>query len=185
MKKFLLALILSVATLQPVSAQSYRGFADIEAGIMVYGDSKVSETSALIGVTTTHGVQLAEKFFIGAGTGILTDINGVVMPLYADFRFDFWNGKKASPFIDLKAGYTLGIANDGYYSVGNGLYLNPTFGFRIRLTERMGINIGLAYSFITVCDWYWYNYDENYGTNSGGNYIERCSAISIKAGIDF
>ncbi len=172
MKKLLLLLILSVATLQPVSAQSYRGFADLEGGLLTghYDD-------ALIGVTTTHGLQLAQKFFIGAGSGILIDIDGgfggAVMPLYADFRFDFWNGKKVSPFIDLKAGYTLEISSDDYGFIGNGLYLNPSVGFRIRLTERMGINIGLAYSLINFYESKYYNWKE------------LSSTISIKAGIDF
>ncbi len=175
MKKLLLLLILSVATLQPVSAQSYRGFADIEGGISFWHNSGYAFTYGLIGVTTTHGVQLAEKFFIGAGTGFLTDTKGIVMPLYADFRFDFWNDKKLSPFIDFKAGYTLDISseNDIFGVIGNGLYINPTIGFRVRLTERMGINIGLAYSLINFYESKYYNWKE------------LSSTISIKAGIDF
>lgn len=157
MKKFLLILILSVATLQPVSAQSYRGFADIEGGIFSCFDGYINDP--IIGLTTTHGVQLAEKFFIGAGTGILTDIHFAAMPLYTDFRFDFFNGKKVNPFVDLKAGYALTITHFD----DSGLYLNPTVGVRIRLTERMGINIGLSFPIIITID--------------GG--------ISIKAGIDF
>lgn len=175
MKKFLLLLILAVAGLQPVSAQSYRGFADIEAGYSFYSEW------ALIGATTTHGVQLAEKFFIGAGTGILTDFTAVVMPLYADFRFDFFNGKKVSPFVDLKVGYTLGNSGRVYEDyddeICNGIYLNPTVGFRIRLTNRMGINIGLAYS---LNNYYCYNYYEKIKMNK-----ELGHAIAIKVGIDF
>lgn len=157
MKKFLLTLILAIATLQPISAQPYRGFADIEAGIFSCFDGYINDP--IIGLTTTHGVQLAEKIFIGGGTGILTDISFAAMPLYADFRFDFFNSKKVSPFVDLKAGYALVIT----YFDHSGLYLNPTVGVRIRLTERMGINIGLSFPIITTID--------------GG--------ISIKAGIDF
>lgn len=171
MKKYLLLLILAIIGLQPVSAQSYRGFADIEGGYTF------NLEGALIGVTTTHGLQLAQKFFIGAGTGILTDAGSggsqsdisIVIPLYADFRFDFFNGKKVSPFVDLKVGYTADITSADF-GVSSGLYLKPTIGFRIRLTERTGINIGLAYSHINAVDNKWYITD---------------NTISIKAGIDF
>ncbi len=168
MKKFLLALILSVATLQPVSAQSYRGFADIEGGILMGPYSN----DPFIGLTTSHGIQLVEKFFIGAGTGILTNTNNEVMPIFCDLRFDWWTGKKASPFIDLKAGYTLLIITHSDYAIGedldNGLYLNPTVGCRIRLNEKIGINIGLAYN-----TYRYVAFSRPYHT------------ISIKAGIDF
>lgn len=175
MKKFLLILILSVATLQPISAQSYRGFADIEAGYIF----DQADKPVLIGVTTTHGVQLAPKFFIGAGSGILIDSNEFYIPLYADFRFDFFNGKKISPFIDLKAGYTLLGINSNGTGAGAGLYLNPTVGFRIRLTERMGINIGLAYSLLKSVEYEYDRWDMKIYSGELG------SAISIKAGIDF
>lgn len=166
MKKFLLALILSVATLQPVSAQSYRGFADIEAGIIISSSGWIKDP--IIGITTTHGVQLAEMFFIGAGTGILTNIHSAAMPLFCDLRFDWFSGKKVSPFIDLKTGYTLKITDAIYDNIDSGLYLNPTIGCRIRLNNRTGINIGLSYNSVRCDDW-----------------SSPAHAIAIKAGIDF
>ena len=182
MKKLLLLLILSVATLQPVSAQSYRGFADIEAGCFInIGTAPLK--APLFGITTTHGIQLAEKFFIGAGTGILISTLDLpyadfsanrAMPFYADFRFDWWTGKKANPFIDLKLGGT--ITQSGGF-LGKGFYLNPTIGIRMRLTNRMGINLGLSYSCLQSAGYY--ECSEHHRKSQLEN------AISIKAGIDF
>lgn len=179
MKKFLLTLILSVATLQPISAQSYRGFADIDGGITIYD----SYYAPIIGITTTHGVQLAEKFFIGAGIGLETvgtdcsfEFDDLSIPLYGDFRYDHWTNKKISLFAEFRIGYNIKFHGD----MKNYILVKPVIGIRFRINDRMGINIGISYApYKKTHEWFSVYDNATYYDSDHHN------AITIKAGIDF
>ena len=177
MKKYLLILILAIATFQPVSAISYRGFADIDGGISIYN----GERAPIIGISTTHGMQLAPKFFIGAGLGIESvgidgsfDFDDLSIPLYGAFRNDHWTNKKISLFAEFRIGYNIKLS--GYML--NFIHVNPIIGIRFRISDRMGVNIGLSYAPYKKFDEYYWDGDRYY-------YEDHHNAISLKAGIDF
>lgn len=178
MKKYLLILILAIATFQPMFAKTYRGFTDIDGGITLC-EGNYAPT---IGLTTTHGVQLTEKFFIGAGLGFESvgvdgsfDFDDLSIPLYGDFRYDHWNNNKISFFAEFRLGYN--IKWKGYMQ--NSIHINPIVGIRIRLNDRMGINIGLSYARYNKLYFEWYSDSYNFYRTVHHN------AISLKAGIDF
>ncbi|MBD5175362.1 MAG: hypothetical protein HDT06_06040, partial [Bacteroidales bacterium] len=88
---FFFAIILSVCVM---SAQHYRGFANLDASVLI-GDSNHlnNDGGFMLGVSTTQGIQF-NKFFVGIGTGIqiMMDIDGgLVIPLFAHFRYDFFS----------------------------------------------------------------------------------------------
>lgn len=87
--------------------------------------------------STSHGMQLDEKYFIGAGLGFYT-AEGYFdeldyIPLYANFRVDFKN-KNHSPFIDTKAGYAIVIEEN------RGFYANASCGYRFK---KVSLSVGV------------------------------------------
>lgn len=67
--------------------KGYRGFLDLG---YTTGDD------GCIQFTTSHGYQLNPYFFFGAGTGVsyFTDSESALIPVFADLRGNFTNGKK-------------------------------------------------------------------------------------------
>lgn len=90
--------------------------------------------------STTHGIQLNEKYFIGAGIGFNTTVGNYdlhdYIPLYSEFRVDFKN-KNISPFVDARGGYAIVIEeNRGFYS-------NVSLGLRLK---RLSLSVGVETS---------------------------------------
>lgn len=70
-------------------------------------------------ISTTHGMQLDNRFFIGAGLGLLSSEYAMSdcfsIPFFSEFRVDFLN-KRISPFLEVRGGYDLVInAESGFY----------------------------------------------------------------------
>ena len=99
---------------------NYKGFADVAylAGL---------ESPDLLEITTTHGFKYSTWCFMGAGAGInlafpqsenpsvRNDVS-VLLPLYADFRFNIGNPAKVGFFIDLKLGAIFLLGEGRYYT---------------------------------------------------------------------
>jgi hypothetical protein len=118
----------------------YRGFAEFG----YCGNSSIA-------LTTSHGYQFNDHIFLGAGLGY--DYNFEYnwnkfnsMLLYTHFRYDIIS-TFATPFIDLKMGYTFSEEYDDYwdYYDGSGFYVSPTVGCRLGFTEKFGLNFGVGY----------------------------------------
>lgn len=70
-------------------------------------------------ISTTHGMQLDNRFFIGAGLGLLSSEYAMSdcfsIPFFSEFRVDFLK-KRISPFLEVRGGYDLVInAESGFY----------------------------------------------------------------------
>lgn len=70
-------------------------------------------------ISTTHGMQLDNRFFIGAGLGLISSEYAMSdcfsIPFFSEFRVDFLN-KRISPFLEVRGGYDLVInAESGFY----------------------------------------------------------------------
>lgn len=169
---------------------SYKGFVDASytGG---FGDLKAN----FVGVSTVQGFQYANWFFMGAGLGVdlvfsevedryydyeyehKTRSNGVMIPIFTDFRFNIGSRQSASFFIDIKAGGSFLIGSDylaienGYLSSSEYFLLKPSIGLRIPIggSAKKAINIGLTYQLLT-CD-YWYNNSDNSTLNSLGGTV--------------
>lgn len=170
----------------------YRGFveATYTAGI---GDIRAN----FLGISTTHGFQMTNWLFMGAGLGVdyvYSHIenkyqgnignstrgvrsSGAMVPLYTDFRFDIGSRTGASFFIDIKAGgeFLIGknylAIENGYISGSEYFMLRPSIGVRIPTgpSGKQAVDIGLTYQLLT-CN-YWYSYSNHDTMNSLGGTI--------------
>lgn len=210
MKKYFAVKVLAIIFAAIVSApllraQSYRGFFDPCIMFNVANSSsewKPSDMLAgkiMLGFTTTHGVQVAQRLFVGAGTGVLFSETNPRIPLFAEARYDFFgkHNSAANLFVSLRLGYELGLSsiNGGDYwedesNVGyadatgrSGFYYQPTIGVRIRTSRLCGINIGLSY-----IPTYWkvepenYNYDDPHKLSPENITL---GSLSLNIGLDF
>lgn len=121
-KKLILCTVMAASAII-VHAQSYRGFVDgygmialgnldgLKRANPVWSGNEVglSEFGTVIGgISTTHGVQVLPKLFIGAGVGLYAGTNHYNFPVFADIRFDmFSDTRKVTPFVGIKLGYML------------------------------------------------------------------------------
>ena len=163
MKKLFLTLMLSIVLATTAFAQeakSYRGFTDFSYSLGV-GDK--SENFDRYTLSTTHGYQLDDMFFVGAGVSFeyVRDIAASLVPIYADVRMDIpLQSRSIKPFVDAKIGYAAGEVD--------GFYFAPTIGVRVPVRFVKAMNFGLGYKLQKIQD---------AGTNT--------NAITFNVGIEF
>lgn len=141
MKKLVLILAMIVATLG-ASAQSYRGFLFLNAGMGTSGENFMVEGEEIsnfkpmvsFGLSTSHGCQITPFLFAGLGVGAYLPVakgelnessygddttdgvfNALYIPIFADVRWDILLQKKVSPYIGVKAGYQVGVDLSGEF----------------------------------------------------------------------
>jgi hypothetical protein len=170
MKKLIIITFLFLGFVLPAKAVHYRGFVEIAPGInseLQRNDESyydvVCGNEFAIGVSTTHGLQINKKLFLGLGVSGMYSHTWNNISTYLDGRFDFVSSRKFSPFVDLKIGfasycdkvgyyYNYYGTNDRYYDYSEnrhgGLYIAPTIGVRNRLTDNFALNIGLGWDYI-------------------------------------
>ncbi|MDE6267822.1 MAG: hypothetical protein K2M04_01940 [Muribaculaceae bacterium] len=170
--KFLMCTIIAVATNFSSNAvePGYRGFVDY--GYMIgTGDF---DGSSLNEISTTHGYQILPQLFVGAGVGVhlykFNDAGSDLhynLPIYADVRWDILDETKFTPFIDFKGGYSVA----GEFT---GMYINPSIGCRMALGDKLGLNLGVGYTYMKTGYEFIYNHED---LNMTG--------INIRLGLDF
>ena len=153
---------------------TYRGFFDA-------GPSITNGFS--LDITTTHGYQFNQNWFLGAGTGLINIIEsynnnfdtGLSLPIFAKVRFDNLSEKDLTWFTEANIGCA--IVEDDFP-----LYLSFLTGLRKRLTERLGLNFGIGFSLVPGEEDY-----SGYSSYSYYYYSEPVSVfkLNIKVGIDF
>lgn len=152
------AMVATVAFAQ--DAKSYRGFTDLSYTLGV-GDT--SEDFDRFTLSTTHGYQLDDMFFVGAGLSFeyVRDAAVALVPIYADVRMDIpLRSRSIKPFVDAKVGYAAGQLD--------GFYFAPTVGVRVPVRFVQAMNFGLGYKLQKIQD---------AGTNT--------NAITFNVGIEF
>lgn len=106
-------------------------------------------TSGLgIGVWTSHGCAIMSYLYTGAGIGFgayFGEYDRLSLPVFGDIR-GYFRKQGIKPYINMRLGYD--IFNDG-------IYVNPTVGFRYKL-----LDVSIGYS-MTQCDFRYdyYEYD--------------------------
>lgn len=131
-------------------ARSYRGFVDFNIGYGLKGNLGYEADNASVtgigsgltfGFSTTHGYQINQAIFVGAGVGVYGDmvrstveagshqgihskLYAATIPVYADFRWDWDIRRNCNPFFDLRAGYQFVRANN---PLGNTFYTSNAF----------------------------------------------------------
>ena len=129
-----------------------------------------------------NGYQINPYFSLGFGTGLryYFDAEAAVIPVFADFRTNFINNKifidnRISPYLSLGIGYSLNATNN---FEGVGLFLNPTVGVSIMVSDKSALNVGIGYE-MQKMDFYFYDYYNIYSSSKNSG------AISINVGISF
>lgn len=100
-----------------------KGFSVIlEAGYSV-GDGDYKEDRPV--VTASFGYRFNPYIYVGGGVGgaYYMDSEVFAIPIFANFRADFINGR-ISPFVDVKGGYSPADAKGAYGSAGAGCRFN-------------------------------------------------------------
>lgn len=166
---------------------SYKGFVDVS-----YTGGVGNLRANFVGISTIHGFQMKDWFFMGAGLGVdyvyshTNQLNqgswdnkgvrksGAMIPIFTDFKFNIGGRNTASFFIDIKAGgeFLIGknylTIENGYINGSEYFLLKPSLGVRIPTSQngKQAFNIGVTYQLLT-CN-YWYNYDSSGTINSIG-----------------
>ena len=175
MKKLVLILSLILVSVVGVKAQGgYRGFVDVGPSI---GERGVS-----LDVTTAHGYQFNKNWLLGGGIGLINIIETsdydsyydseewISIPLFAKVRFDMLSEKSWTFFAEANLGPCYDLEYEGVYFYGSTM-----LGVRKRITERIGINMGIGCSVIPSSYYSSEYYDE----------VEPTAKFNIKVGVDF
>ncbi len=144
--------------------RGYAGFVDIGGGFAI-GDY----AGPYAEITTSHGCQIIPYLFMGVGFGFHYDLewDAAFVPVFADIRCNFLNSN-ITPFIGMKIGY----------SIGDGFYLNPSFGCRFGLSKNFAMNVTVNYQMQNAL----------FESGSYRNYVksrENMSNIGFKLGFEF
>lgn len=163
MRKLVMTLVVATlfaTTAFAQNAKSYRGFTDLSYTL---GVGETSEDFDRFTLSTTHGYQLDDMFFVGAGVSFeyVRDAAVALVPIYADVRMDIpLRGRSIKPFVDAKIGYAAGQVD--------GFYFAPTVGVRVPVKFVEAMNFGFGYKLQKIQD---------AGTNT--------NAITFNVGIEF
>lgn len=146
--------------------KGFRGFIDAGLGISTTEDAWGGNFNMIM-LNATGGYQIIDRLlFVGGGIGFwhMYDYSANALPIFADVRSEFCNFGKISIFADLKIGYSV--------TDQTGLFLDPNFGIRYGLNDKLGLNFGLGYQVFNDTEF-------TYEGGSGLGYF------NIKLGIDF
>jgi len=175
--------------------RGYKGFIDLgfsfgtSSNIEIGNQSeKYNKGDNRLEFSTSHGIFFNPYIFAGLGAGIhfYTGYNdddgeyqsydevGYVIPIFAHVRSHFIDAK-ASPFVDVKLGYSV---NDL-----KGTYFSPSVGCRFAKGSRSAFWIGMGYSLQKANEnliYYWGS-----GNSSRTKASATLNAFSLKIGWDF
>ena len=175
---------------------NYKGFVEAEY-LHGVGDYKCD----FVGLSTVQGFRYSTWFFMGAGLGVQyihtsqsddwgsnwesgsrpgsgsysSTNNGVMIPLFTDFRFNIGKPTGVSFFADIRIGASF-LASDNYLRINDGyitdneyFYFRPAIGFRIPINSdnaRQAFDIGVSYQLLTSN--YWDSWERNATVNALG-----------------
>lgn len=155
MKKILLILTILLIGASTVTAQvRYKGYVETNGGVFIPGN--YYGTGGMVGISTSHGVELFQGLFVGLGI----DGNYVTyteptnsryhedeadyagnFAVFAEGRYNFLRSRRVSPFVGLRigGGYE-GVEEQGCF------YFSPAVGVTINITKKFGLDASIGYS---------------------------------------
>lgn len=149
MKRVLIIIIFVVNSIVMAQARQpqrgYRGFIEWDSSFgkadwwsSADGIDK-HEDLLFMGLSTSHGYQINRHTYLGAGFMLSLGFPCMMLPVFADFRYDV-NFGKFTPYADCRLGYSI--------SDGGGMYLSPTVGYRFNWGRKANFNLGVG---LTLC----------------------------------
>ncbi len=151
MRKYIFTLLLVSIFSLTLSAQElkrgYRGFLDWNTDFF----NAYDHVECLLGVSTSHGYQFSDHFFLGAGLTVqfATHEAWPRYPFFIQGRTD-WTIKGIPVYGDLKMGATL--FSNSMYGGDDKLFITTTIGYRWDWGRRVKANFGAGVSFHGVDD---------------------------------
>ena len=121
--------------LVPVKESGFISITEIAGGFGL-GDVSVDYSRSLVSFNTIAGYRINNHFLTGIGTGVHAYNGGTLIPLYIDMRYTFKDAK-LTPFIVADGGVLFNFKD----FASSGLFINPAFGLKKRLTERVSFNL--------------------------------------------
>ena len=108
------------------------------------GSEQYYPNSNRFSLSTTHGFQFNNFFFLGGGVAFncLTDTKDFMMPIYLAARVNILN-KKVSPFVEGRMGYS-------FINGDIGIYLPISVGLRIALDKKQALHIAAEWNEETI-----------------------------------
>lgn len=148
MKKIIMIFVMLAAVAAALAREpkrGYRGFIEWDNSFgkgdwfsCADGEEK-HEDLLFIGLSTSHGYQINNHAYVGAGFMLSLGYPCMMLPIFADFRYDISFGK-FTPYADARLGYSL--------SDGGSVYFSPTVGYRFNWGRKANFNIGIG---LTLC----------------------------------
>ena len=177
MKKLTILILALFAGIAANAQLRYKGYADLFSGVTI--PQANAESGAYMGASTTHGVNIIDGLFVGAGVEMgavlyqdVYDYNkkeleyGAQVAAFAEGRYTFLN-KRFSPFVTGR----LGLGN-GDYEDEVAFYASTLVGCTFNLTKKFGFDASMGYSLHTG------TYEEEWGYGNISN-------ITFRLGIHF
>ena len=191
MKKILLILSVLLIGASAATAQiRYKGYVETNGGVFIPGS--YYGTGGMAGISTSHGVELFQGLFVGAGF----DLNYVTytepssrggsygdeadysaeLAFFAEGRYNFLRGRRVSPFVGLRlgGGYE-GVEEQGCF------YFSPAVGVTINITKRFGLDASVGYSLWAGSD----SHDDFDYTLHEPEFSKSFHGVAIRFGVHF
>lgn len=161
-----------------VAASSFKpGYSGaLDFGFM-FGLGYGSENRIKLDVINSY--QFNPYFSAGVGVGFrfFTDVDAVLVPIYANLKTSLPLLGSTTPYISLGVGYSFNASDDFN---GVGLIITPTLGANIKLSEKYSMNVGIGYEIQKTKITYINKWDGNTYT-----YNESNEALSLTIGFPF
>lgn len=102
------------------------------------GVTDVPFSKSFFGFTTIHGYQVNQSFIAAAGTGLYFYGDGMLMPLFLDFRYRL-DINPVTPYFFADGGFLLDFTD---FTGKTKLFINPGAGARYTFSSKFAANIG-------------------------------------------
>lgn len=138
------AFILSLSAYAAEPQKGYRGFVDANVDLSFHqGGFGDNTTTVYYGLSTSHGYQFNNHYFLGAGMMFerhhpVSHNSGLEFPIYLHARTD-WKLGSFPIYADVRIG---GVILGEYR-----FYLSPVVGYRLNIGRKSNLNIGIGMNF--------------------------------------
>lgn len=170
MKKIVLLLVLFIAMIGTVNAQSskskYQG--DIQLG---YSFGVGNFPTDRLNVHLINSVRVNEYFSAGIGLGFdyyCNNSSELMMPFFVNFKGYLPVSQKTSLFLSTDVGYSVGVSSD--MRGANGFMITPSVGSSFNVNDKNAITLSLGY---------------NKQRLSEGGFGINMNAVTLKVGFTF
>lgn len=140
----LTAFVSSLTAMADEPHKGYRGFVDANVDFSFHQERHGNNSmTTYYGISTSHGYQFGRHFFLGAGVMYerhhpVSHNNGHGFPIYLHARTD-WKLGCFPIYGDVRIG---GVVLGDYR-----LYLSPTVGYRLSISDKSNLNFGIGMNF--------------------------------------